>query len=136
MQSVELTGFRAESHAPRLPPDASGEPDLREMGLARELPPEALDDEEDARWAYLPFLQLAIERMCVMALLAEDHDVAFAPLDDAALPRMRQDCGADPVFARAVADYLAALATLGSMSGRGEDELHRSIAGLYQGRAQ
>ena len=133
MQSIEQTAFRDEGYIPRLPPDALPESDPWELGLVRDLPPEALDEEEDARWSYLPFLQLAIERMCVMALLAEDHEVDVAPLDEAALSWMRQDGEEDPVFARAAQDYLAALATLASMSGRGEGEWHRLIAGLYLG---
>ncbi|WP_071116935.1 hypothetical protein [Chromobacterium sphagni] len=131
MKSVELTACRSEGFAPRIPQDVLLQPDLLEMGLAGELPPEARDEEEDARWACLPFLQLAVERMCVMALLAEDHEVDFSPLDGEALPQMRRKA-ADPVFSRAAEDYLAALATLGSMSGRDEGELHRSIAGLYR----
>ncbi|AUH51461.1 hypothetical protein CXB49_11845 [Chromobacterium sp. ATCC 53434] len=108
---------------------------LAEQGLAGEWPPEALDEEEDARWSYLPFLQLAVERMCVMTLLAEER---ATELGAGALPALRRHAGfeGDPVFVRAADDYLAALATLASMSGRAEDELHGSVAGFYLGRVQ
>ena len=117
----------------RIPFDALSEDEAREMGMAGPLPVEALDEEEDARWAVMPFLKTAVERMCVMVVLAEDHDVEFDPLDQQGLEGVRAmgTSQEDPLLAHAADDYLSALTTLSSMSGRSVADLHRSVAGLY-----
>ncbi|NHQ83099.1 hypothetical protein HA051_16160 [Chromobacterium vaccinii] len=125
--------MEAKGFPRRIPADALSAAEAGRLGLDAPLPPEASDEEEDARWACLPFLKLAIERLCIMQLLAEDHEVAFSPLGGDGLVAIRAMAAsaADPVFAQAAAAYLGSLATLASMMGRGETGLHQSISGLY-----
>ncbi|AXE32467.1 hypothetical protein DK842_22650 [Chromobacterium phragmitis] len=124
----------AAQDTPRAPnPDRFfSEAEALEMGVAENLPPEARDEEEDARWAMMPFLALAIERMCVMAVLAEDDEMApplghWEEIQALATP----DGSVDPVLARAAADYLSALTTLASASGRTGANWHQGIRALY-----
>ncbi|SUX55936.1 hypothetical protein [Chromobacterium vaccinii] len=126
--------MREEGFPLRVPADALSAMDVADLGLEGGLSAEAEDDEEDARWSFLPFMQASIERMCMLLLLAEDHEVDFSPLGEeglAAIAAMSRADG-DAVFAQISADYLAGLETLASMTGRARAGLHLSISGLYQ----